>query len=206
MQKKDLRMQRREMFGVDGPAQKSGTSHAGAPMMPMNVPNPGQAQGKNHQALNHMNFKDMPGGNLGVDGNPRMHPFMDSIQENDGRDGYISAAGVGNSGTRQGALGFRGANIAREQGLMDTDAGQYDMMQGNYNGMQAQTRAQRLNQDGIPSYLVSSMGMTGSPANAQMNPQLQEPPTRLGEELGLTGVKSAEGMNFGGPNNSTRNA
>lgn len=204
---KDLRQQRREMFGVDGPAKKSGFSHAGAPGMEMNVPNPGLPQGKNHQALNHMNFNDLPSGNLGVDGNPRLHPFMDSVQENDGRDGYISAGDVGNSGTRQGMMGFRGANIARDQGqVIDTDASQFDGMLGNYNGMQAMQRAQRLNQDGQPSYLVSSMGMTGSPANAFQNPQLQEPPTRMFEELGLTGVQSAEGMNLGGPNNTTRNA
>ena len=106
MMPKDVRQQRREIFGVDGPVQKSKASHAGAPME-MNVPNPGLPQGKNHQALNHINFKDLPGGNLSVDGLPRMHPFLDSVQENDGRDGYLSAAGLGNSGTRQGALGFR---------------------------------------------------------------------------------------------------
>ena len=188
----DPRQARREKHGADKPVKRSGTSHAGSPADAL-VPNPMLPQGKNHQALNHNNFQEQPAGNLGIDGDPRLHPFGDSIQENDGRDGYVSG-NVPPSGTPQGYLGFRGQNLPRQTGqVMDTEASQYDKLDMDYNGMQALNQANKnyaSSRDKTPSYNLGGMGMMGTAAMTA-NPQLQEPPTRMEAELGMTGMSAA---------------
>ena len=138
----DPRQKRREKLGADKPVQKSFSAMPGSPVDSL-VPAPGMSQGPNHQALNPLNMKEQPAGNLNVDGGPRSHPFGDSFQENDGRDGYVSN-NVQPSGTRQGMMGFRGQNVQRDMGqVMDTDASQFDQLDMDYNGMQAATIASK---------------------------------------------------------------
>ena len=196
----DSRQKRREALGADKPVKKSNTTFAGSPV-DMLVPAPGLKQNPNHQALNPINQKEQPAGNLSVDGTPRQHPFGDSFQENDGRDGYVSN-NVPPSGARQGMTGYRGQNLMRDQGLvMDTDASAYAKLDMDYNGMQAMQTASKnyaAAENPNPSYNLGGMGMMGSPATA-MNPQLAEPPPRIGQELGLYGTPSAEGANLGRP-------
>lgn len=195
----DPRQKRREKLGADRPVQKSFSSMPGSPADSL-VPSPGLPQNPNHQGLNPLNQLEQPAGNLSIDGNPRSHPFLDSFQANDGRDGYVSN-NVQPSGTRQGFLGFRGQNVQRDLGqVTDTDASQFDRLDMDYNGMQAVAIASKnyaASENKNPSYNLGGMGMMGSSATAE-NPQLAEPPPRMGEELGLNGVQSAQGINFGG--------
>lgn len=193
----DPRQKRREKLGADKPIQMSQQTHAGA-ITDTLVPAPGSPQTPNHQAMNPLNLYEQPAGNLSVDGKPRKHPFGDSVQENDGRDGYVSG-NVPASGTRQGFGGYRGQNMQRDMGqVMDTDASMFEQIDMDYNGMQALDRATKnyaASSDSNPSYQLGGMGMMGSQTQ-MMNPQLQEPPARIGQELGLYGVQQAQGINM----------
>ena len=197
----DARQKRREMFGMDKPVQKSNTTSAGS-IVDSFVPSPGNPQNPNHQALNPLNMYEQPAGSQTVDGQPYKMPFGDMELANDGRAGYVSAA-TPPSGTRQGMMGFRGQNMVRDGGqLQDTDASAFDKLDMDYHGMQAMDRANKnyaAAQDRTPSYNIDGLGMSGTQAMAAGNPQLQEPPPRIGQELGLQGVQSAQGISFGQP-------
>ena len=190
----DPRQARREKHGVSKPVKRSGTSHAGSPVDQF-VPSPGLPQNPNHQTLNPMNtMNEQPAGGLTIDGQPQKYMYGEQVAPDvPGRLGYVSNQ-VPPSGTRQGSLGFRGQNLPRETGRVeDTDASTYDKLSMDYNGIQALNNANRLNSlstDKTPSYNLGGMGMMGTAAMAA-NPQLQEPPTRMGAELGMTGMSAA---------------
>ena len=191
----DQRQARREKLGASKPIQQSSTTYAGS--INSFVPAPGLEQNQNHQTLNPFNQENQPSGNISIDGTPLKYSYGEE-QEVDGRQGYVSND-VAPSGTRQGMMGFRGQNMQRDLGqVADTDASTFERLDMDYYGMAALDRANKnyaASSDRNPPFQVNGMGMGGSSATA-MNPQLQEPPTRIGQELGLSGVPSAQGINM----------
>ena len=126
----DSRQARRDkLMGKKG-VSKSNQTTAGAPPDMGLRPNPMAPQGRNNQDLNSMNLREQQPGIVRMNpaqmdaesafGEPGM--FTDVVAE--GRMGYVSG-NAPPSGRRPERSGYRGQNIAFEQGVLDTPAQSY---------------------------------------------------------------------------------